>query len=44
LLQEQARTNIGPGVKFPPAENPRPGHLIRIQIERIGGVGPWVGG
>jgi PPOX class probable F420-dependent enzyme len=44
LLQEQARTYIGPGVKFPPTENPPPGHLIRIEAERFGGVGPWVGG
>jgi hypothetical protein len=41
LLQEQARTYIGPDVKFPPMDNPPPGYLIRIEVERIGGVGPW---
>jgi len=44
LLQEQAHTYMGPGVKFPPMDNPPPGFRIRVHIERIGGVGPWVSG
>jgi PPOX class probable F420-dependent enzyme len=42
VLQELAHSYIGPGVKFPPRDNPPPGHLIRIRVDRIGGVGPWV--
>jgi PPOX class probable F420-dependent enzyme len=41
LLQELARTYIGPNVKFPPMDNPPPGYITRITVERIGGVGPW---
>ncbi len=41
LLQELARTYIGPDVKFPPMDNPPPGYVTRITVERIGGVGPW---
>jgi PPOX class probable F420-dependent enzyme len=43
-LQELAYVYMGPGVKFPPSDNPPPGYLIRIRVERIGGVGPWVTG
>lgn len=41
LLQRLAETYIGPGVKFPPMENPPPGYTTHITIERVGGVGPW---
>ncbi len=43
LLQELARVYLGPDVKFPPMDNPPPGHRIRIRVERITGIGPWVG-
>jgi hypothetical protein len=43
LLQRLARVYIGPGVKFPPMENPPSGYVTRIQVERIEGVGPWTG-
>jgi PPOX class probable F420-dependent enzyme len=43
LLQKLAHIFMGPGVKFPPMDNPPPGYITRIQIERIGGVGPWTG-
>ena len=42
LLQRLAEVYVGPGVKFPPFDNPPAGHVIRISIDRIGGVGPWV--
>ncbi len=42
LLQELARTYIGPGVKFPAIDDPPPGFVTRITAERVGGVGPWV--
>lgn len=41
LLQRLADVYLGPGVKFPPFDNPPPGHVIHITPERIGGVGPW---
>jgi PPOX class probable F420-dependent enzyme len=41
LLQRLAESYIGPGVKFPPMENPPPGYLTRITVERVAGVGPW---
>lgn len=43
LLQRLAVVYVGPGVRFPPMEDPPPGHVIRIRPERIGGVGPWSG-
>lgn len=41
LLQKLAHVYLGPGVKFPPMDDPPPGYITRIQIERISGVGPW---
>lgn len=41
LLQRLAETYLGPGVRFPPMENPPPGHVIRITPERVSGIGPW---
>lgn len=43
LLQRLAHIYIGPGVKFPPMPNPPPGYITRIRVDRIEGVGPWVG-
>jgi PPOX class probable F420-dependent enzyme len=43
LLQRLAEVYIGPGVKFPPMDNPPPGYVTRIRVERIEGVGPWTG-
>lgn len=41
LLQQLAHTYLGPEVKFPPMDNPPPGYITRITVERVGGVGPW---
>jgi PPOX class probable F420-dependent enzyme len=41
LLQELARTYLGPGVRFPPMADPPPGFVTRIAVERLSGVGPW---
>jgi PPOX class probable F420-dependent enzyme len=43
LLQELARTYLGPEVTFPPMPDPPPGFRLRIAVERVGGVGPWAG-
>jgi PPOX class probable F420-dependent enzyme len=41
LLQRLAEVYVGPSVKFPPFDEPPPGHVIHINVDRIGGVGPW---
>jgi PPOX class probable F420-dependent enzyme len=41
LLQRLAYVYLGPAVKFPPMPDPPPGHIVRIAIDRVGGVGPW---
>ena len=41
LLQRLARVYLGPGVRFPPMDDPPPGVVMRITPERLGGVGPW---
>jgi len=41
LLQELARTYLGPEVKFPPMPDPPPGFRLRIAVVRVGGIGPW---
>jgi PPOX class probable F420-dependent enzyme len=41
LLQELAHTYLGPDVKFPPMDNPPPGYITRIAVDRVAGVGPW---
>ena len=43
LLQRLAYVYLGPEVKFPPMNNPPPGNVMHITVDRIGGVGPWVG-
>jgi len=44
LLQELARTYLGPDVVFPPMPDPPPGFRLRIAVERLGGIGPWADG
>ncbi len=41
LLQRLAYVYLGPAVKFPPVPDPPPGHIVRIAVDRVGGVGPW---
>jgi PPOX class probable F420-dependent enzyme len=41
LLQQLARTHMGPDVKFPPLDDPPPGYITHISVERVSGVGPW---
>jgi len=43
LLQRLAHIYLGADVKFPPMDDPPPGHVMHITVERIGGVGPWAG-
>jgi PPOX class probable F420-dependent enzyme len=44
LLQELAHTYLGPDVRFPPMDNPPPGYITHITVDRVTGVGPWAGG
>jgi PPOX class probable F420-dependent enzyme len=41
LLQRLARTYLGADVRFPPMDDPPPGVITRITVERIGGIGDW---
>lgn len=41
LLQKLAHVYLGPDVRFPPFDNPPPGHVLRISPQRVQGVGPW---
>ena len=41
LLQDLAHTYLGPDVRFPPVDNPPPGYITHIAVDRIAGVGPW---
>lgn len=41
LLQELARTYVGPDVRFPPMDDPPDGFVIRVTPTRIRGMGPW---
>ena len=43
LLQRLARVYLDPDVRFPPMPDPPPGYVMRIAVERIGGIGPWAG-
>jgi PPOX class probable F420-dependent enzyme len=43
LLQELAYVYAGPGVRFPPMDDPPPGSIVRITVDRLGGMGPWTG-
>jgi hypothetical protein len=44
LLHELAFTYLGPGVRFPPMDNPPPGYITHIKVNRVSGVGPWAAG
>lgn len=41
LLQELARTYLGPDVPFPPMPDPPAGYVTRVTVERLAGIGPW---
>jgi len=41
LLQRLAHVYLGEGVKFPPMDDPPPGHVLRMTPTRVTGVGPW---
>jgi PPOX class probable F420-dependent enzyme len=41
LLQRLAQVYVGPGTRFPPMDNPPPGLVMHIEVDRVGGFGPW---
>jgi len=41
LLQRLAGVYLGPGVKFPPGDNPPAGWIMRIEPRSWHGHGPW---
>ena len=44
LLQQLAHVYLGPDVRFPAFDDPPPGRIVHITVDRIAGVGPWAGG
>ena len=42
LLEELGHQYLGPDVTFRPMPDPPPGYIIHIEVDRIGGVGPWM--
>lgn len=41
LLQRLAHVYLGPDVRFPPMDDPPPGHILRMTPTKVTGVGPW---
>lgn len=41
LLQQLAHVYVGPDVKFPPMDDPPPGSIVHITVDKLSGVGPW---
>jgi PPOX class probable F420-dependent enzyme len=41
LLQRLAVQYLGPGVKWPPMDDPPPGFVVRTTVERVAGYGQW---
>jgi PPOX class probable F420-dependent enzyme len=41
ILQRLAHVYMGPDVRFPPMDDPPPGYVMRIRVERVTGAGPW---
>lgn len=41
LLQRLAHVYLGPDVNFPPMPDPPPGVIVHVEVDRLGGVGPW---
>ena len=42
LLQRLARTYLGPDVVFPAMPDPPPGFVVRVRVDRVLGIGPWL--
>lgn len=41
LLRKLALTYLGPNANFPPTDDPPPGTVVHITIDKVGGVGEW---
>ena len=41
LLQALAHVYVGPDVRFPAMDDPPPGSVVRVSVDRVSGVGPW---
>jgi PPOX class probable F420-dependent enzyme len=41
ILQRLAHVYMGPDVVFPAMDDPPPGYVMRIAVERVTGAGPW---
>jgi hypothetical protein len=36
-----AKIYIGPDFDFPLPDGPPPGYVVRIDVDRVSGIGPW---
>ncbi|MEP7379719.1 MAG: TIGR03618 family F420-dependent PPOX class oxidoreductase [Chloroflexota bacterium] len=43
MLQHLARTYLGPEVVFPGMPNPPPGYITHVKVDRVRGIGSWMG-
>ncbi|MEY2566595.1 MAG: hypothetical protein QOE35_1124 [Actinomycetota bacterium] len=43
VLQHLAHTYLGPDVRFPPMDDPPPGFVTRVTVDKVGGMGDWSG-
>ena len=43
-LQRLAHAYMGPDTVFPDMADPPPGFVVKVKVERIRGVGPWMEG
>ena len=41
LLAELAQRYLGPDVRFPPIDDPPPGYVLHVSVERVSGNGEW---
>ncbi|WP_232661173.1 PPOX class F420-dependent oxidoreductase [Pseudonocardia sp. TRM90224] len=44
LITKLAKVYVGPDFDFPLPPGPPPGYVVRITVDRVGGVGPWISG
>ena len=42
LMEKHAKRYVSPDAEFPAPEGAEPGYIVRYEITRIAGIGPWV--
>jgi PPOX class probable F420-dependent enzyme len=41
LLYDLGKVYVGPDAEFRPSDDPAAGYVVRIAVDRVGGIGPW---